>query len=145
MKDANQAAETESPLDFEFVGFNRLLGFRLAEWAPDHAVLEVTIRPDLLNRSGILHGGVVASMIDAAGGFCGSHTGPTGTGTPGTHRRVLTLSLTTSYVGQAAQGVIRATAKRRAGGRRIYVATVEVTDAEGRIIAVGEGTYRYRD
>ncbi|HYD66756.1 PaaI family thioesterase [Azospirillum sp.] len=140
MTGTEQAADAASLLDFDFVGFNRLLGFRLAEWAPDHAVLEVEIRPELLNRSGILHGGVVASMIDAVGGFCGSYTG-----VAGTHRRVLTLSLTTSYIGQAVQGTVRATAKRRPGGRKIYVATVEVTNAEGEIIAVGEGTYRYRD
>lgn len=140
MKATKQAAEAESLLDFDFVGFNKLLGFRLAEWAADHAVLEVEIRPDLLNRSGILHGGVVASMIDAVGGFCGTYTG-----SDDVRRRVLTLSLTTSYIGQAVQGTVRATAKRRPGGRKIYVATVEVTNADGDVIAVGEGTYRYRD
>ncbi|HYG91376.1 MAG TPA: PaaI family thioesterase [Azospirillum sp.] len=124
----------------EFVGFNKLLGVRLVEWTPKQAVLELTIRPELHNRSGILHGGVVASMIDAVGGFAGGYTGE-----PGRIRPALTLSLTTSYTGQATGGVVRATARKRGGGRQIFVATVEVADADGQVIAVGEGTYRYRD
>lgn len=121
-------------------GFNKSLGFRLVDWSETHAVLEVTVRPDLLNRSEILHGGVVATLIDAAGGFAGGYTGK-----PGTGRLVLTLSLTTSFIGQTSGGVVRATARKRGGGRRIFASTIEVTDEAGQIIAVGEGTYRYRD
>lgn len=121
---------------FEFTGFNRMMGFRLSEWTAHHAVLELDLRPDLLNRAGILHGGVVATMVDAVGGFAGSYSG---TAEP---RRVVTLSLTTSYLGQATSGTVRATARRRPGGRRIFVSTVEVADQTGAVIAVGQGTYR---
>lgn len=124
----------------EFVGFNHLLGVRLVEWSAEHAVLELDIRPELHNRSGTVHGGVVAAMIDAAGSFSGTHTGIAGVARP-----VLTLSLTTSYVGQASAGVIRATARCREGGRKIFASTIEVTDALGKVIAVGQGTYRRAD
>lgn len=124
----------------EMVGFNKALGCRLVEWSEAHAVLEATARPDLLNRSDILHGGVVATLIDAAGGFAGAYTGEFSSG-----RLVLTLSLTTSFIGQASNGVVRAIARKRGGGRRIFASTIEVTDATGQIIAVGEGTYRYRE
>lgn len=120
-------------------GFNDHLGLRLVQWEKDCAVLELAIEPRHLNRSGVLHGGVVSTLLDAACGFAGCYCT-----TPGHVRKAVTLSLTTSFTGQATSGTIRAVARKRAGGRRIFVATAEVTNDKGEIIALGEATYRYR-
>ena len=47
------------------VGFNAELGFRLTEWRLDYARLELTVAPKHLNRSGIVHGGVLATVCPA--------------------------------------------------------------------------------
>lgn len=120
-------------------GFFKLLDFQLMDWDEDKAVLELEIGPQHLNRAKVLHGGVVASMIDLAGGFAGCYCA-----VPGRIRKAVTLSMTTSFTGQATSGVVRAVGRRRAGGRSIFFATVEITDAFGAMIALGEGTYRYR-
>jgi uncharacterized protein (TIGR00369 family) len=119
-------------------GFRNLIGFQVVEWNEDHVVLELAIGPQHLNRQGGLHGGVLAAMIDSACGLAGCYCP-----TIGHIRKAMTLSLTTSFTGQAAPGVIRAVGSKRSGGRRIFVSTAEVTDAKYNIVAIGEATYRY--
>lgn len=119
--------------------FNHLLGFKLVEWREDYAVLELAIEPKHLNRSGVLHGGVLATLIDAVSGFAGCYCA-----VPGRVRRALTLSVTTSFAGQAKSGTVRAVGRKRAGGRSVFFATVEVVDAQNQIIALGDATCRYR-
>lgn len=120
-------------------GFFNLLGFRLAEWNRDLAVVELEIGPQHLNRAKVLHGGVLTAMIDTACGFAGCFCT-----IPGHQRKAVTLSLTTSFIGQASAGTIRAIGRKRASGRKIYVSNAEVVAATGELIALGEGTYRYR-
>jgi uncharacterized protein (TIGR00369 family) len=121
------------------VGFNAELGFRLAEWTDGRAVIEMPVRPPHLNRSGILHGGVLFTLLDAACGFVGVWTPP---GEP--IRRALTLSFSANFLGQARDGVVRATAIRKGGGRRVFFATGEVHGPDGTLLAMGEGSYRLR-
>jgi len=120
-------------------GYFNHLGFRLVEWEPGLAVLEIEIGPRHLNRSKTLHGGVLTAMIDMVCGFSGCHCS-----TPGHKRNAVTLSLTTSFTGQALSGVIRAVGRKRTRGRKIYVSSAEVFNAADEIIAIGEATYRYR-
>jgi uncharacterized protein (TIGR00369 family) len=121
-----------------FVGFNAHLKFRFADWRPDLAALEVTIEPHMLNRSGLVHGGLLATVLDAALGYSGCFPEE-----EGRRRRAVTLSMTTTYVGQTKGGTIRATARRRGGGKSVFMATGEITDEAGAVLAIGEGTYRY--
>ena len=46
--------------------FFKLLGIELVEVEPGRAVLSVAWRPDLCQPAGILHGGVIASLVDTA-------------------------------------------------------------------------------
>lgn len=139
MTDTTAAPATiESDLE-DTVGFNAVLGMKLVEWSADHAVMELPIREVHLNRSNALHGGVVATLIDAVCGYAGVWVPE---GEP--RRKALTLSLTTNYMGQARAGTVRATAVRKGGGRNIFFASCEVHDEAGNLLAMGEGSYRYR-
>ena len=128
------------PLENETMrGFNVLLGYRLAEWRTDFARLELTtLEPKHLNRSGVVHGGVLATMLDVALGYSGVFSEE-----PGRIRRCVTLTLTTSFLGQAKSGLLNCVARRRGGGKTIFMATGEVLDESGNAIALGEGTFRY--
>lgn len=132
------SAPTDSDLE-DTVGFNAVLGMKLVEWSDSHAVMELPIREMHLNRSNALHGGVIATLIDAVCGYAGVWVPP---GEP--RRKALTLSLTTSYTGQVREGKVRATAVKKGGGRNIFFATCEVQDDAGNLVAFGEGSYRYR-
>jgi uncharacterized protein (TIGR00369 family) len=120
-------------------GFRQLVGYRVASWRDGAADLTLTIGPRHLNRSGVLHGGVIATLIDAAGGYAGCYCAK-----PGHVRRSVTVSLSTQFLAQAKTGVLMAKARVRGGGTKIFVTTIEVVDGSGRLVAIGEGVYRYR-
>lgn len=122
----------------EFRGFNKELGFRMVEWSLDHAVLTLEIEPRHLNRSGIVHGGFLATMMDAAGSCAGVYPIE-----PGRKRRCVTVSMTTNYLGQTKSGTITCTAHRNGGGRTLFTATAEVRAQDGALLAIGQGIYRY--
>ena len=119
-------------------GLQALIGYRLVEWEPDRAVVELAVGPQHLNRAGILHGGVLTTVLDTAAGYAGCFSP-----VAGRIRRTLTLSLTTNYVGQMSTGVLRAEARKRGGGRKLYFVDATATAEDGRIIATATGTFRY--
>ncbi len=120
-------------------GFHELIGYRQVEWTRERVVLELEIGPKHLNRSGVVHGGVLSALIDIASSLAGCWTED-----PQKRRRTMTLALTTSFTAQARAGVIRATGRVLAGGEKIYTSGGEVRDANGILLAVGQGTFRYR-
>jgi len=124
----------------ELTGFNALVGYSLTEWQDGYAKLVLPLRPEHLNRSGILHGGVMTTMIDVSCGFTGAFTGD-----PETRKTAVTLSLSVQFIGKAnPDGLLTATARRRGGGSRIFFADADLTDADGALIATGSGTFRLR-
>ncbi len=120
-------------------GFRQLVGYRVLEWREGEATITLTIGPRHLNRSGVLHGGVIATLIDAAGGYAGCHCEH-----QGRVRRSVTVSLTTQFLAQAKTGVLTARARVRGGGKRLFVSSVEIHDGAGTLVAMGEGVYRYK-
>ncbi len=126
---------TEAP-----TAFADLVGYRLEAWRPDYAEVTLALEPRHLNRNGGPHGGLLATLIDTACGFSGVHCT-----VPGNRRRALTLSLTTQFIARADAGaVLTATGRKVGGGRKTFFATCEVRDQTGRLIARGDGTFRYR-
>ncbi|WP_028241349.1 PaaI family thioesterase [Stutzerimonas azotifigens] len=123
----------------ELTGFHQVLGYRQVSWAEEQAVIELALEPRHLNLAGVVHGGVLTSLLDIvlaeAGCYCPY---------PGRVRRAVTLTLTTTFTGQCSGGVIRATGTRRAGGSRIFNSTGEIRDQHGNLLALGEGTFRLR-
>ena len=134
---ANGSTVTERRPDLG--AFSQLLGYRILEWGPGRCRLEADITPTLLNRSGIVHGGVLAAIIDSAGGHAG-----TWCAVEGNVRRCVTVSLTVSYAGQARSGKLIADGRVRGGGRSIYFASTEIRDGRGALLAFGDATYKYR-
>lgn len=120
-------------------GFMDLIGYRLAEWRENEAVIELVLEHKHLNRAGVVHGGVLTTLLDTACGFSATYCPH-----PDRVRRVVTLQLTTSYIGQASHGILRAIARKRAGGTKIVFCQGEVIDEQGKLLATAEGTFRYR-
>jgi uncharacterized protein (TIGR00369 family) len=51
------------------MSFNQLVGIRLVRIHKDGVTIDCKLRPDLMNAHGVLHGGVTATMADAAVGI----------------------------------------------------------------------------
>ncbi|PCF96105.1 phenylacetic acid degradation-related protein [Vreelandella nigrificans] len=130
---SNEHAATES------AGFHDLLGYRLVSLHENEAVIELVLESRHLNRSGVVHGGVLMSLLDIVMADAGLQCPD-----PERVRRALTLSLTTTFTGQCSGGVIRAIGVKRAGGRRIFNSSGEIRDQQGQLLAMGEGTFRLR-
>ncbi len=107
-------------------------------WQPDLAELQCELRPELLNRSGALQGGVLATLIDAACGYSGLYGGMADR-----PRHAVMITLAVNYVGKVSSGRLRAVSKRCGGGRKVFFACVEVFDAEGNLVASGQTAHKY--
>lgn len=119
--------------------FNGQVGYRLVEWESDRALVEIDIGDRHLNRGGVTHGGVIMTVIDAAGGYAGTHCA-----TPGHTRLCVTASLTTEFLRPVPLGSrLTVESRRRGGGRTMFVSTIEVRDPSGDVVALGHGVYRY--
>ena len=121
-------------------GFADLVGYELADWREDYAEMTLTVEAKHLNRSGVLHGGILATLIDTVCGYAGTYCAE-----PGQSRRAFTLSLNSQFLGTAEAGArLTATGRKTGGGRNIYFSVAEIRDQDGRLIGQGDAVYRYR-
>jgi acyl-CoA thioesterase len=116
------------------VPFARLLGIELDAVEKGTATLGLTIRQELTQNHGVVHGGAIASLIDTATAFAIiSLLAP--------REKVTTVDLTISYLRPLATGRVTAVAKVVRAGRRIFVVSAEVLDSGGKIAATALSTY----
>ena len=118
--------------------FRHLLGYETAAWCEGYAEIGLTIGPDHMNRLGKVHGGVYATLLDAAMGHC-----VTWCAVPGHTRKSVTMSLTTSFLQGVDQGILTATARLESVDGRIATATGEVRNEAGLLCAVGQASFMY--
>jgi uncharacterized protein (TIGR00369 family) len=120
--------------------YHHHLGVTVADWQDGFARLVCDTVEHHANRSGIVHGGVLLSMLDQAAAFAGLYCP-----FPGRVRRAVTLDLDCRFTGQARIGLrLTAEGKVMTAGRNVFFARTELFDAEGTLIAFGASTHRYR-
>jgi uncharacterized protein (TIGR00369 family) len=135
---STQPLTTHETMTGKASGFRALLGYRVAEWREGFAALELQLDQRHMNSLGIVHGGLYATLLDAA---CGHAA--TWCAVPGHTRVCVTVSLTTSFLGSVSAGHIRTVGRLERIDRRIAVCRAEVLDQDGRILAIGQGSFRY--
>jgi uncharacterized protein (TIGR00369 family) len=120
----------------EQVPFNRLLGIQGESASPGACVLVLPVREEFVGdfRRPALHGGVLSSLIDTAGGVAAwTALGP--------DQSVSTVDLTVDYLEPAALGPpLRATAQLVRKGNRVCHVRIAVTQ-DGVLVAEGRGVY----
>jgi uncharacterized protein (TIGR00369 family) len=118
----------------ESVPFAKLLGIELAAAEKGAVTLQLQIRAELRQNQGVLHGGVIASLIDTATAFAivSQLTEP---------EKFTTVDLTVSYLRPLTQGIVTAQARVVRAGRRLLNITAEVYDGAGKLAAVALSTY----
>ena len=119
--------------------FHTLLGIERLEWREGFVRAALDILPMHLNWNGILHGGTLMTMLDEAGAMCGLWCS-----VAGNRRSSVTVDLDCRFVGQAKTGRIFATGALVSHGRSLYFTRVEVTDADGRVLAYGASSHKWR-
>ena len=122
----------------KFEGFMGSLGAYLTSWGPGYATIQIDLSD--LHRNGIdvVHGGVMASLIDTAGAHAGIFCEE-----PGRRRYALTISLNVNLVGNVNEGTLIADARLRKAGKTIFLSACDVKDDKGNLLATGEVIGRY--
>jgi len=116
------------------LSFSRLIGMRLVDLQPDVAVLSIEMRDDLRQPSGVLHGGVTATLIDTAMAFAvRTRLAPT--------EATATIDLTVHYLRPHLEGTFTCTAKVVRAGKRIFTVSADVVNEHGKHIATAVSTY----
>jgi uncharacterized protein (TIGR00369 family) len=120
-------------------GFQTLMGFELVRWNPGEAEVVLRTAEKHLNRGGSPHGGVLATLIDVAGGYAGCYCA-----TAGRAMSAQTISMSVAFVGRTKGPSLRARGRIIGGGRRIFFAGVEIEGDDGTLVASGQASYAYR-
>jgi len=120
----------------EHVPFNRLLGMRGESVAAGRCVLTLAVREEFIGdpRRPALHGGVVSSLIDTAGGLAAWSALSPG-------ESVSTVDLRVDYLEPAGLGAdLRAAAQLVRKGNRVCHVRIEVTQGD-LLVSDGRGVY----
>jgi len=113
----------------------QLLGFRLTEVEPGHAVFEITPGEQHYNPIGVVHGGLAMTLLDSAMGCCVQTRMPVGS-------TYTTLEAKTNLVRAITDktGTLRAIGKVVHLGKRIATAEARLEDASGKLYAHATST-----
>ena len=114
--------------------FAKLIGMRLVDIKPDEAKISIEMRDDLRQPSGVLHGGVTATLIDTAMAFAVRTRLALTDATA-------TIDLTVHYMRPHLAGTFVCTARVVRAGKRIFTVSADVHNEEGKLIATGLSTY----
>jgi len=118
--------------------FWRLLGIEVDDAKEGWVRLRVPVRDDLRNAAAApVHGGVFSALVDMAVGGALSTLHVAAEGGVGQ----TTLDLNVSFIGAGRGDVLYAEGQILRKGRSIAFGEARVTDAEGRLLAVGRATY----
>jgi acyl-CoA thioesterase len=114
--------------------FSKLIGMKLVDLQPDTAVISIEMRDDLRQPSGVLHGGVTATLIDTAMSFAvRTRLAPT--------EATATIDLTIHYLRPHISGTFTCTANIVRAGKRIFTVSADVVNEDGKHIATAVSTY----
>ncbi len=116
---------------------NSYLGLDLIQAGPGWARLRLALRPDVMNPFGAAHGGSTSALIDSAAGhavaaWCA----------PESDRIMGTIDMQVHFLERAQGRELIAEARVVRGGKALAVASVDVRNDAGVLVAMGTATYR---
>lgn len=129
--------------------FNQVLGMEIMWVKDDSLCVRFPMREDLIGNSfrGLLHGGVTASILDVVGGMASFFNlrskmkGQSLEKAAERFRKFGTIDLRIDYLRPGKGKAFEGTAVILRSGSKIAVARMELHNDEGRLIAVGTGSY----
>lgn len=110
-----------------------LIGMTIAALAFDSCRIELELRNDHLQPFGIVHGGVLATLIDTATFWAAFMRLPEDTG-------LVNVDLKLNYLKAVARGHLRAEGQCLRAGRQISYTVASVFDEAGELVAHGTST-----
>lgn len=134
---------------FTAIPFNRMLGLKLEEVKPDYITMSFSMKKELIGNflHGILHGGVISSVIDMAGGVAvmmaaiQKHQNKSIDELKDILGKSSTIDLSVNFIrpGKGEQFIAKAYALH--SGKRISFSRIELFNQAQSLIATGSATY----
>lgn len=124
---ANQAA----------TGLPKYLGIELVEYGPGRLVAEMAVRDELKNPFGMIHGGVMAALVDNVLGMVSYPLMRRG-------QWAATTEFKLNYLAPVSGGTLRAESQVVSMTRTTAIVRVEVSNG-GRLACIAQGTLLLRD
>jgi uncharacterized protein (TIGR00369 family) len=118
----------------EAAPFYATLGFRFDEVSAGRARLRMDVDQRHLNADGIVHGGLLPALADAAMGSAARTL-------HGERAQLLTVESSLRYLRAVEGGRITAEARVVKAGRRVAFMEVDVADSGGELVARGGATF----
>jgi uncharacterized protein (TIGR00369 family) len=112
-------------------GFNEVLGTEFVEVTDERVVLRCTVKPQLLQPYGIVHGGVYCGLVETAASVAAA----TWLGDRG---NVVGVANHTNFIRATREGELTVTATPVQRGRTQQLWQVEIVDDAERLVARGE-------
>jgi 1,4-dihydroxy-2-naphthoyl-CoA hydrolase len=110
--------------------FSKLLEVRIAHRSPERSEARLTVREELCNRRGVLHGGALMALGDMLGGMTASSSLPEG-------GRTATIESKTNFFATVAHGdTAHAVCVPLHRGRTTIVLETRITRGDGRLAAI---------
>ncbi len=138
-----QLVERERRDVFQFFAefpFFMLIGLELIEIEPGHARLSVGWRSDLCQPAGIMHGGILASLIDTSIAHSILLT-PVYLAAKPEGGRIVSIDLRVKFLRPVSSGRVVCDARVTRLGRQIIHTAATVADAGGKEVATGDSIY----
>lgn len=118
-------------------GLPKYLGIELVEYGPGRLVAEMAVRDELKNPFGMIHGGVVAGLVDHVLGMVAYPLMRRG-------QWAATTEFKLNYLSAVSGGTLRADTQVVSMTRTTMIVRIDVTN-EGRLACIAQGTVLIRD
>jgi len=110
------------------------MGIAVESLDEGRAILRLDVAAGHLNADGIVHGGVLPALADAAMGSAARTL-------HGAAAQLLTAESNLRYLAAVRAGVVRAEGRVVKAGRRVVFTEVDISDANGSLVARGGATF----
>lgn len=114
------------------------MGVRITMWSEGRVELALPVGPTMLNRSGVVHGGTLCALLDAATGYSGLYSSDAGV-----KLHTVTLSLTTNFLANGVGSMLTAVGVVERRGKSIFFSRGEVWLDGELLVATGVATMKY--
>ena len=118
--------------------FDALLGTEWLDDDPEHARVRLAMRDDLRQPVGLLHGGVMSSLVESV---CSRATA---LAVMGEGMMAMGQSISVNFIRPVTEGYAEVRAKARHRGRTTWVWDAEVLNDEGKLCALAQMTIAVR-
>lgn len=134
---------------FTRIPFNQFLDIEIDELSLEQVTVHLPMKPELIGNyvQGILHGGVIATLLDVTGGAMALIGAMDRHQHLSTHERMSklaklgTIDLRVDYLRPGRGQRFTACASLLRSGNKVAVVRSELFNEEGLLVAVGTGTY----